>query len=366
MKKTLSVCLTFLILLGSFVAPAAALPLSAGTDALNAQFPDGAYEDLFDFVYFSPVKGESDAVKYPLLVWLHGMNSGTEPRAQLQWYHFSNFASDEYQARFKDAGGCFLLAVRADDPIGGNNWDSSMCSRLKETIDRFIGEHAANVDPERIYIAGYSTGGSMAWDMAAKYGPFFAAVVPLASLYQPTASDLNNLKNVSVWVFCCDQDPYPLAQTAETEVTFEYLKSVSKRRSSIRMTRFSEAVFADGTKQYIAPGTLIDSKEHYIWESFTFDMHMIDGVTPYAYASTVNGNGSSVTFQDPEVGVISWLSAQRRYTSPNEPDTPSEPPYDPPEEPVEIPTATESFMRFVMMFIGYIKAFFEGLFGRFN
>ncbi len=160
-----------------------------------------------------------------------------------------------------------------------------------------------------------------------------------------------------------------MAQTAETEVTFEYLKSVSKRRSSIRMTRFSEAVFADGTKQYIAPGTVIDNKEHYIWEAFTFDMHMIDGVTPYAYASTVNGDGSSVSFQDPEVGVISWLSAQRSYTAPNEPDTPdtpSEPPYNPPEEPVEIPTAGDSFMRFVRMFFGYIKAFFEGLFGRFK
>ena len=108
MKKYLSLFLACVLLLLPMGVIASALPLSDGTAALNRQFLNGKYGS-YDYVYFSPVKGEDDAVKYPLTVWLHGRNSGGYARAQLERYEFSNWASDEYQARFENAGGCFLL-----------------------------------------------------------------------------------------------------------------------------------------------------------------------------------------------------------------------------------------------------------------
>ena len=37
---------------------------------------------------------------------------------------------------------------------------------------------------------------------------------------------------------------------------------------------------------------------------------MNDHVTPYQYATAVDGNGKTISFENPEEGVISWLSQQ--------------------------------------------------------
>ena len=75
----------------------------------------------------------------------------------------------------------------------------------------------------------------------------------------------------------------------------------------------SEAVLANGAKKTETKNgqTVVASDaEHYVWEAVTYDMHMSDRVTPYLYATTVDGNGTTIHFDDPEQGVISWLCQQ--------------------------------------------------------
>ena len=321
MKKALltaaAVCFCLLV----FAGAAWALPLQAGTSALNAQFKNGEIPDGYDYVYYSPVKAETDDTKYPILVWLHGRQSGAYPRAQLQRYEFSNWASDDYQARFQNAGGCFLFAPR-ESRSGNNDWDSAYCPTLKHTIDAFIAEHAANIDVNRIYIAGYSTGGTMTWDMLMKYPDFFAAGMPLAAIYQPnTTAQLNKLKNVSLWIFTSDHDPYYINETADVRPTFDYLAGISGNKAGLRMTSFSEAFYADGTKktEYKDGKTVVaDDAEHYIWEAVTYDLFMADGVTPYKCAKTINADGAEMRLDLPGDGVITWLSLQTRETEPSD------------------------------------------------
>ncbi len=315
MKKILSVVLAVLMVLPMAVS-AFAIPLSSGNDALNAQMLDGDSTKGIDYVYFSPVKGEDDTVKYPLLVWLHGMRSGQEKRAQLNWYEFSNWASDEYQSRFANAGGCFLLAPRANN--SNNNWDSADCSKLKSVIDEFITKNADSIDTNRIYIAGYSTGGTMVWDMLAQYPSFFAAGLPLASVMQPTTVQMRKLANVSVWMMTSDNDPYPLGGSEDAMTTFNYFKETSNRKDGVRITTFSDVVFADYTRrQEWVDGKLVvsDDAQHYLWEAVTYDMHMADGTTPYVNTTTKDANGNTITFDDPAEGVISWLSLQTKGDS---------------------------------------------------
>ena len=102
MKKIVSVFLSLFMLVLSAL-PVSAISISEGNGALNEQMLDGQHGSQ-DYVYFSPVKGNSDSTKYPLLVWLHGAMSGYQKREQLGSYKFSNWASDEYQARFENAG----------------------------------------------------------------------------------------------------------------------------------------------------------------------------------------------------------------------------------------------------------------------
>ncbi len=300
MKKIVSIFLSALMLV-LCTLPASAISISEGNSALNEQMLDGQH-DSQDYVYFSPVKGKSDSTKYPLLVWLHGAMSGKVKREQLENYKFSNWASDEYQSRFKNAGGCFLLAPRSTGLV--SSWDAAQCSTLKATIDAFISENKDHIDTNRIYIAGYSTGGVMVWDMLSAYPDFFAAAMPLASITQPTAVTVNKLADVSVWIMSSDNDPYAGATSTLAKNTYNSLAEITNRKEGVRITTFSKAVFASGNSK----------NGHYIWEAVTFDMHMNDGKTPYLYTTTKDAAGNTITFDESTEGVITWLSAQSRPT----------------------------------------------------
>ena len=285
---------------------AGAETLSLGNDVLDSYFLDGECPGELDYVYFEPdVKGNT---KYPLMIWLHGAKSGDKKRAQLEWYRFSNWASPEYQSRFKNAGGAFLLAPRSSkDPT--HNWYETGCSSLKATIDYFISLYSDVIDTSRIYISGYSTGGSMVWHMVTKYPDFFAAAMPIASLYNPSTIEMNGLSDTSIWIFSCDKDFYTSAATSVAKVNFNYLCDITNRPDGVRHTSFTEAVWASGYKQNAY------DKEHYIWGAVTNDMFMDDG-TQFAYSTTVDGKGNNISFKIPN-GIISWLSLQTNKKAEN-------------------------------------------------
>lgn len=168
-KKIISVLLSVLLLAMSLVVSTSAISVNSGNSTLNEQFLDGKCKNGIDYAYFSPVK-ENDNTKYPLFVWIHGMKSGTEPRAQVR-YGISRWGSDEYQAKFEQ-GGCFVFAPRATKSAI-NNWDIGSISYLKGAIDQFVSENKENIDTSRIYIGGYSTGGVMVWEMLNAYPDYF-------------------------------------------------------------------------------------------------------------------------------------------------------------------------------------------------
>lgn len=309
MKKAFSIILCALILLPILSVFAFAIPLSSGTTKLNSQFRNGRLEGKLDYVYFSPVKGDDDTAKYPVLVWLHGKNSGKYKRAQLANYEFSNWASDEYQSRFESTGGCYLLAVRAST-ASDNSWSTDMTGDLYATIQYFISLNDKNIDTNRIYIAGYSTGGTMVWDMIGAYPDYFAAAFPLAAIYQPSRNTLSKAVSVSVWMFCCDKDYYQLSETEDVMPNYNYLKEAKSDLSTLRITSFTEACYADGSKKMNGTNVAAEA-EHYLWESFTYDMRMEDGITQYKYSTTKDGYGHTISFED-GTGIITWLDNQSR------------------------------------------------------
>ena len=164
---------------------------------------------------------------------------------------------------------------------------------------------------DRIYISGYSTGGSMVWNMATAYPNFFAAVVPASALIQPSVSNMKLLKDVSVWIFCSDKDPYPTSGTSSARPVFNELKSVTNRKQGVRLTTFSEAVLPDGSKKQ-ENGTVAWDYQHYTWMALTNDMHMYDG-SVYKYQTTVDATGATIRFPA-DGGFISWLTEQHRTT----------------------------------------------------
>lgn len=301
MKKVLSLflCLTFVLLSCSLSLNVFATSLSDGTVALNAQMLDGECPDGLDYVYFAP--DTTSSKKYPLVIWLHGAKSGEYKRAQLESYNFCDWSSVEFQARFCNAGGAFLLLPRSSNNVS-HNWYTTSTSALKTTIDYFIAQYGENIDKTRIYIAGYSTGGSMVYYMLNAYPGFFAAAMPICSLYAPTSVELEKLSDTSMWLFSCDKDPYLTANTASTDTVFQYLKQITNRKDGVRHTSFTQAVWPTGAKQNAIDG------EHYIWGAVINDMFMYTG-EQYLYSTTKDATSKTITFTSP-VGLINWLSQQ--------------------------------------------------------
>ncbi len=296
MKKILPLFLSVIVIL-SFAMTASAVSLSEGPDAAYATFKDG--KAALDYVYFSPVKGEGDTAKYPLILWLHGNSSGDYPRHQLYNTDIYKFATDEFQSRFVGVGGAFLLLPR--DPTQSINlaWDFAVES-AKKTLDSFIDEFGENIDLDRIYAGGNSMGGKGVYKIAAAYPEVFAAIFPTSPVYVPTNPELKALSKTAVWVFNNSKDKYIQLSNTSVKTYFSYLNKHSENPQNNRWSSFSV--------YYGTGGALYPDEVHNTWTPVLNDLFMDDG-SEYRAMTTVDGNENSVNLTYPE-GFIHWLSSQ--------------------------------------------------------
>jgi predicted peptidase len=104
----------------------------------------------------------------PLVVFLHGGGeAGTDNLKQM--HPNIDFLFAEAKRR-----GAFLLAPQA--PL---NWrPRSVTDSVMTLVDRSLVDF--NVDPDRLYLTGYSSGGGGTWNMLSRYPGRFAASVPVA------------------------------------------------------------------------------------------------------------------------------------------------------------------------------------------
>lgn len=102
----------------------------------------------------------------PLVVFLHGAGErGHDNMQQLQTLPTQLFRSP-----------AFTGSVLAPQCPPGMFWGSCM-PELETLIQRTIRDH--RIDPQRIYLTGFSMGGYGSWELAARRPDLFAAVVPI-------------------------------------------------------------------------------------------------------------------------------------------------------------------------------------------
>ncbi len=302
MKKTISAILCILMVVSCLAVPASAVSEKQGMDALRAQFLKG--ESELDYVYYSPA-GKNDDKKYPLVVWLHGNSSGDYPGHQLDNCNIALWSSDEYQSRFQDAGGAYLLLPRFPTGFINVAWEGTT-TPLKKTIDSFVKRNIDNIDTDRIYIGGYSLGGKMTLRMAMTYPSYFAAAFPLSPVYAPSNAELNNLIDMPLWFFWCKNDDYASLTQLTVLANWNYLMNISNCRSDCRISTFDKIYNADYSLK------TADGKPdiHNTWDAACHDMFMNDNKAQKEVV-TKDGNGKNVTLSYPQ-GLIYWLSCQSK------------------------------------------------------
>lgn len=295
-KKLAAIILACLFL---FPLSANALSVNGGVEPLKTLFEQGegpvtnGYS--VDYSYYSPVQ-ENDATKYPLVVWLHGMGDGSEPGKPVEKSNIAYWASDEFQARFKETGGAFILAARSREE-DGFYWSNEMIEPLRAAIDDFIVKNKYNIDLSRIYVGGYSMGGKMTLKMAIAYPEMFAAAFPICPAWSPSDELCAKLADTPVWITSSTRDPlvnYYLAVSP----TWDRIVASSNVAEDCRFSTITKVCYEDGTAT---------SSSHHAWFAVNHDMFTyLNG--DYYNMTTVNGLGEKITLTYPD-GMISWLSS---------------------------------------------------------
>lgn len=293
MKKLISLTLCLLMIFSlSLCASAAGVSLSQDKDALIAQWQKGNY-GKFDYRAYSPVTDETDSTKYPLVVMLHGKYSGSEEGEQLTGTDFYKWSSAEYQARFNDAGGAFILMPRT--PGGDiNTWaNTSYHDELMSLIRDYISTNENNIDTSRIYLIGWSMGGAGVVSVASNNTNFFAAIVVIAPFDAVTANQVKALRHTPIWLVTCTKD------TTASYVTFakpfwNSIKDTTEIPSYCRITTFSKYNY-------------YDSGHHYTHAAVGNDLL---NQPSDCGMKTENAKGNTINTGENE-SIITWLSSQR-------------------------------------------------------
>lgn len=250
-----------------------------------------------DYRYYSPV-GRRDSTKYPLVIWLHGMGDGSYDGKQIESSNIALWASDEYQSRFKGTKGAFILAARSVEEEG-LYWTDELIYPLRAAIDAFVDDNWYNIDPERIYIGGYSMGGKMTLKMAVAYPEMFAAAFPICPAWVPGTDATSIISDMPVWLTSGASDPL-VNYYAMTMPTWKNIISESNVPGKCRFSTLTRTAYANG---------LPTSSGHHSWFAVNNDMFSSRNGN-YPAMRTVDGNGKRVTLSYPD-GMISWLSSFR-------------------------------------------------------
>ncbi len=298
-KRLTAVCLTVILLLGS--VSLCAFSGWADLDEEKAMFEKAVGPEIggyaIDYRYYSPVKN-NDSTKYPVVIWLHGMGNGWQEGNQLTVTDIAVWARADFQSRFKESGGAFIITPRSHEEKGVF-WGDSHIRPLRGLIDDFIARYKNNIDLTRIYIGGYSMGGKMTLKMAVAYPELFAAIFPICPKWIPDTASTKQIADIPVWLTSSVADPL-VNYFSEVVPTWENIISESNVAEQCRFSTLSETVFPDGSAAF----TLHDS-----WFTVNYDMFSTDN-GDYPCLSTVNGTGEEVKLTYPD-GMISWLSSFR-------------------------------------------------------
>lgn len=162
----------------------------------------------YGYVLFEPHQRLPDE-QLPLLLFLNGVGeNGTDGVFQIS----NNFGIAIWETKRNFPMMC--LAPQCRDNWGPHSPDTQRALAL---LDWIIDEH--NVDADRIYLTGVSSGGQGTWDIAAAYPDRFAAIVPIAatcSMDQETVVDAFVRRRLPIWSFYNDGDEAELVEGNRT------------------------------------------------------------------------------------------------------------------------------------------------------
>ncbi|HSC54958.1 MAG TPA: prolyl oligopeptidase family serine peptidase [Phnomibacter sp.] len=143
--------------------------------------------------------------KYPLLVFLHGMGTRGNDNKQ-PFEKFSAFFSDSGTANKFQSYILLPQCPKNDVWVSFPGFPNSLSASAEPThaaraVLALIHQLLAtkNIDPNRIYLSGYSMGGEGTFDLLSREPALFACGVPLASVADTSKAWI--IRHIPIWAF---------------------------------------------------------------------------------------------------------------------------------------------------------------------
>jgi predicted peptidase len=188
----LSPLLTLAILLTALADPAARAREQQRADG-TAQLQEGLFDKTIQrrvtlryLLSLPPGYGREKAA-WPLILYLHGGLGRGSDFQKLSWYPLPRLLHER--------GGDLPFVVLMPQCPADDNWGDP--EGLFALLEDVIRSHA--IDEDRVYLAGYSMGGTGAWRLAYAHPERFAAVAPMSGFANPAWAP--RLRTIPFWVF---------------------------------------------------------------------------------------------------------------------------------------------------------------------
>lgn len=194
--------------------------LSIKVKAFEYKNPDYSRSLLYRF--YQP---KNNLNHLPLVLYLHGAGQrGNDNKKQLDrvaTYFTSSKTQNKYPSFFL-APQCPLArtwTLNNDKPFEHyNQSDYEESEEIKLTIQliKYL-QKTYQIDENRIYVIGYSMGGTAVWDIITRHPDIFAAAIPISGASDTsTAAIISN--NTSVWAFHGGKDHiYPTSLSKDMD-----------------------------------------------------------------------------------------------------------------------------------------------------
>lgn len=163
-----------------------------GTQTIQSCRPDlqGTPSISADYWLYLPADYGTSSTLWPLVIYLHGAGERGQRAERVKIYGLP---------RDLDAGRQFPAIVATPQCRRDASWNPDDLAVLLDRLqERFV------IDPERIYVMGYSMGGFGAWELADRYPQRIAAVVSIAGATAPQTSA--GMASVAAWAIHGEND----------------------------------------------------------------------------------------------------------------------------------------------------------------
>lgn len=152
---------------------------------------------VIPYGFYAP---KEDDHKNGIIVWNHGIGEGgTDPKIAILGNEVTALWGEDFQTALD---GCYVLVAQVPNDGARDNVRADAIVQLVKDL----AADNADIDLDRVYVAGCSAGGGMTLTLMKTHADFFAAALPICPAGSLNETDIENLVDLPMWFIHAEND----------------------------------------------------------------------------------------------------------------------------------------------------------------